>query len=203
MPTPVPAGARTSQLSGVSCTSPTACVAVGWYLSTSGRQLDLSELWNGATWTVEPVPVPAGATAGGLVKVSCTSARFCMAVGGSVRSSPAGRTLAETWDGAAWTIAPTGAGGAGGSFEGVSCPSSTSCTAVGATVIDGSVLVTRADAWNGRTWHAQATPVVAAGSALYGLACPSAKACEAVGYLGPDILAESRHAGAWSVQDDP
>ncbi|MGH2881751.1 MAG: hypothetical protein ACRDPA_03445, partial [Solirubrobacteraceae bacterium] len=45
-----------TQLVGVSCTSPTACTAVG---QSSGKTwASLIERWNGSVWKVQPTPHP-------------------------------------------------------------------------------------------------------------------------------------------------
>lgn len=49
-----------SSLADVSCTSGTACMAVGHYTSTQYCGLTLAELWNGSTWTVNPTLSPIG-----------------------------------------------------------------------------------------------------------------------------------------------
>jgi hypothetical protein len=65
-----------SVLIAVSCTSATACTAVG-----SGNTRVLVERWNGETWSVQPTPKPAGSSDSVLMGVSCTSATACTAVG--------------------------------------------------------------------------------------------------------------------------
>src|SRR5215469_3056556 len=77
-PTPNPAGATNTALSGVSCTAAGACEAVG--VTDSGT---LAETWNGTAWKLQPTPNPAGATGSGLSGVSCTAADACEAVGGT------------------------------------------------------------------------------------------------------------------------
>jgi hypothetical protein len=67
-----------SGLSGVSCTSTTACTAVGF---TDYNNATLAEAWNGTSWSIQTTPNPAGATSVGLNAVSCTSATTCTAVG--------------------------------------------------------------------------------------------------------------------------
>ena len=56
---PAPGGASTS-LSGVSCKSATACVAVGAYTknASGGLGAPLAETWNGRKWTEARPPVP-------------------------------------------------------------------------------------------------------------------------------------------------
>ena len=50
--TPVPAGSTTSQLNGVSCTSASACIAVGSFTKASTTRT-LAEAWNGTSWTIQ------------------------------------------------------------------------------------------------------------------------------------------------------
>ena len=57
--TPNPNGATDSELDGVSCASPAACVAVGSYFTNSGMgglSLPLTEVWNGVSWTLVTTP---------------------------------------------------------------------------------------------------------------------------------------------------
>src|SRR5262249_26094218 len=51
-PTPNPAGAVRSFLLGVSCSSATACTAVGFSIASNGAQKPLAEAWNGTAWTI-------------------------------------------------------------------------------------------------------------------------------------------------------
>src|SRR3984885_13662871 len=76
-PTPDPAGGSDDTLSGVSCGAAGSCLAVGGYFSGDGNS-PLAETWNGTNWTLQPVPLPAGALAGDLTGVSCTSASTCI-----------------------------------------------------------------------------------------------------------------------------
>ncbi len=59
-----PSGGSDSYLAGVSCTSPAACTAVGYYYSNSSDvEVTLAEAWNGTSWSLEATPNPAGALA--------------------------------------------------------------------------------------------------------------------------------------------
>ena len=69
--TPKPTGARLSLLNGVSCSSVTACTAVGSYVTSSNAGATLAEVWDGTTWTIRTTPNPAGATDSRLSGVSC------------------------------------------------------------------------------------------------------------------------------------
>src|ERR1700727_1937865 len=84
--------------------------------------------------------VPAAAAAapaadsvqGALNAVACTSPASCTAVGSYV--SAAGQvSLAEGWDGSAWTVQPTPnpAGAFSTALDGVACGSAGACLAVG------------------------------------------------------------------------
>jgi hypothetical protein len=96
-------GQRHGGLLAVSCVSPTFCMAVG---SIEGRKqgVTLAELYNGAGWTVLPTPNVPRATDNELLGVSCSSQNACMAVGFRQNKQGAARTLAEQWNGLAWSI---------------------------------------------------------------------------------------------------
>jgi len=123
-----------SELSSVSCTAATACTAVGF----DGLNA-LVEAWDGSTWTVQPTPVPPGATGGGtvLTAVSCTAATACTAFGYDYNNPTWGTNfdVAERWNGTTWTLqnTPTPANVAfpGVYPNGLSCTAARSCAAVG------------------------------------------------------------------------
>ena len=64
-PTPERNGRQGGSLSGVACTSRTACQAVGPSFGTGGHRL-LGEGWNGSTWASQAyaTPAPAGDPSG-------------------------------------------------------------------------------------------------------------------------------------------
>src|SRR4051794_16726525 len=78
--TPIPPGAKTWQLNGVSCTTTSVCTAVGDFANSAGTH-PLAERRSGETWSVQAVPEPAGASGISLAAVSCASATACTAVG--------------------------------------------------------------------------------------------------------------------------
>jgi hypothetical protein len=92
-----PSGTSASELTGVSCSSATTCIAVGDYYNRSGTQVTLAEYWNGTTWAFQPTPNPSRAGVSQLTGVSCSSATACTAVGPSVKRSGAEPTLAERY----------------------------------------------------------------------------------------------------------
>lgn len=187
--TPKPDGATSSFLSGVSCTSATACTAVGSYNTVKGDSGTLAESWDGTNWTIQTTPNPVDANDTGLSAVSCTSAAACISLG--TYASPAaqtGGTVAEGWDGTSWTIQtpPDSIASTTGTPLGVSCASAV-CTAVGSYANSAGIAATLAERWDGRNWTVQGTPNPAGATSNYlsAVSCPSAAACTAVGSYAP------------------
>jgi hypothetical protein len=75
------ASATHSALSGVSCVSPTSCVAVGGASGASNSSKTLVKTLVGGHWSIATSANPAGARTSSLNAVSCTSATSCIAVG--------------------------------------------------------------------------------------------------------------------------
>jgi hypothetical protein len=211
-PTPKPAGSAFSSFYGVSCTSGTACTAVG---ESSGNPL--AERWNGTRWSVQPLPDPARAYDGNLFGVSCTSATSCTAVGEYYVANKLHYTLAYAWNGTSWSIRatpnPKGAGGVhnvnnGSRLLGVSCVPGSACTAVGLYVNNAQDEFTLAERWNGTAWSIQRTPARGPITALDGVSCASATACMATGIAESHgfitkTLAEAWNGTRWSVLSTP
>jgi hypothetical protein len=208
-PTPNPAsGHRT--LYAVSCSSASACTAVGIYFEKSGGTSPNVERWNGKAWAIQPTPSAHGSALSELLGVSCVSASVCVAVGDYINGSGIDLTLVERWNGSTWAIQPTpnpsGASVAG--FDAASCSSATSCTAVG-WYYNGTPAgdLTLAEHWNGTLWVLQNTPNPSGdtfNTMLNAVSCPSATACTAGGsfYNGSTsvTLAEGWTGGSWVIQ---
>jgi hypothetical protein len=204
--TPNPVEDR-SELLGVSCTSATACTAVGVYLSGGTTNDTLAERWNGSAWTVQTTPNPVGSNGATLNAVSCSSATACTAVGSWVNSSSVTVTLAERWNGTTWSVqtASNPAGATSSQLLGVSCKSSTACEAVGDYNAGSANNLLLAERWNGTSWAIQTVPAVtgATSSLLDAVSCSATTACTAVGNYnksGVKTLAERWNGTAWSVQ---
>jgi hypothetical protein len=120
-----PVRGSSPSLSGVSCTSRTACIAVG--------AAGLAERWNGKRWMIRRAASPAGATNISLSGVWCVSSGDCTAVGTYTDRAGTQVALAESFDGTRWRIhnAPTAAGAKSTALVGVSCTSRNACTTVG------------------------------------------------------------------------
>src|SRR5207249_3636353 len=71
---------NTRALSGVTCTSPSDCWAVGSYRNGFYNQT-LIEHWNGTAWSIVTSPNTSTTQSNGLSGVTCTSASNCWAVG--------------------------------------------------------------------------------------------------------------------------
>jgi hypothetical protein len=117
----------------VSCTSPTSCTAVGFFLHSSFVDTTLAEVWNGAHWRIQATPNPPRRVIRQLLGVSCIPGA-CTAIGYSETSSP-WATLAEVWNGSTWKLQqiPNQANQVD-KLTGVSCTSATTCIAVGSSV---------------------------------------------------------------------
>ena len=202
LPMPSPPGVAVSNLLGVSCTSGSACTAVGVANPTGSGAKTLAERWNGTKWSIQATPSPPR---GGFSAVSCTSASACTAVG----ASSAG-TLAESWNGTRWTVQATPNPPQGGGFlSGVSCTSASACTAVGAANPFTPNATTLAERWNGTSWSLQATPNPSQGGGeLLSVSCASASACTATGNStnssGVSVtLAAQWNGASWSLKPTP
>ena len=189
-PTPNPAGGSNITLTGIACGSAGACLAVGGYFSSSNNgELPLAESWNGTSWTIQSVPLPAGARGGSLNSVSCGSATACTAVGFYADSGNANVVLAESWNGASLAVQAVRipAGATTSTLGAVSCSAAPSadCEAVGWYFRSGALIArTLAEGWNGASWTIQATPKprnTAGGSFPAGISCGSASSCTSVG----------------------
>jgi hypothetical protein len=117
-------GSDFSELADVSCPDSSNCMAVG-----TSRYGTLTESWNGTAWTIVPSPAPVGAISSDLISVSCPTTTSCAAVGSSVNGSGATVTLAEEWNGSAWSLvrSPNRSGATGSELNGVSCASASTC----------------------------------------------------------------------------
>jgi hypothetical protein len=156
-----------ASLNGVSCTSPTSCVAVGGGANGAPRvPAGFAERWNGRTWRATAISWPKGTTNSDLVGVSCGSARSCVAVGHidsaitTLGGGPSGRAAAASWNGKAWaaTSLPAPGRGKASLFNYVSCLSADSCVAIGGAGPFNSIGHGLAGFWNGKSWKLVTTP---------------------------------------------
>ena len=209
---------RMNALSDVWCSGPSSCIAVGsYYVSTTPPAHPLVARWNGRSWTlVEPKTLSCASVASCAARwtvapvargfVSCSSTRFCIAVGG---------TLTQYWNGLRWirtrmvNPAPP--------FPVVSCVSSRFCmevgsynTGVGAMPSPSFRSFLFAAVWDGLRWKKVNVKSVnpKANENLANVSCTSSKACTAVGdYYGPTgttvTLVERWNGVTWAIQRSP
>ncbi len=125
-----PATAQSSAQSGVSCSAPGACMAVGSY-TTSAGEASLTERWDGAKWSAQPAAVSGHPEE--LLGVSCPAAGVCTAVGDY---EPGARAVAmvQTWNGTDWSMQASNVDEAEASeLHAVSCLAGSTCAAAGIT----------------------------------------------------------------------
>jgi hypothetical protein len=138
--------ARRDKLSGISCSAPRQCMAVG----SARAKTTLAERWDGTSWSAQRTPNldPVGYSE--LTSVSCPSPAECMAIGDYNLSVP----FAERYHGGRWTMIrmPVPAGQAAVSGLALSC-SIRECVMAGSDA--GRALT---ELWNGSMWRILATP---------------------------------------------
>jgi hypothetical protein len=192
----------------VSCTAPSACVAVGNGLDRqSGGSHALADSWDGTAWTALRVPRPGSTSLSG---VSCPSSGTCLAVGG-ITLGESWLPVAESWNGSTWVIqrTPKPRGTTDAQLSSVSCVSTTRCLAVG-TNLQNNQNTPFADTWNGTQWTLVSAPSIPAGATeaqLDSVSCSSRVACTATGSTfipgGYAPLAERWDGTSWTIQLTP
>jgi len=191
-------------LTGVSCPARNFCEAVGTYFVGNGfpgTSVSMAQAWNGRRWTLQHVPAAAGAE---LTQVSCTTARFCEAVGSSGVTG-ATLPLVAKWNGTSWTVQhtplpPISSSAFTVAFTAVSCVSARFCEAWGGGNAANSG-PTVAERWNGRSWRLQ--PVSTSDPVPNSVSCTSTSVCEAVGTGPSGGVAEKWNGRSWAAQTFP
>jgi hypothetical protein len=167
-------------MTAISCSPSSFCMAVTCLCSGGGPSSE-AESWNGGRLFKDQPS--AGNLNGGLDGVSCTSGRFCLAVGLEQGD------LAAQWNGTAWRQVRSGS-----ALDAVSCLTPDDCVGVGYSPV-GSV---DAEGWNGVNWTPQRTPRIKSRNnpELNAVSCSSESFCAAVGFEGRNPLALMSAAGA-------
>jgi hypothetical protein len=199
--TPNPTGATFSELDGVSCTSASACTAVGF---------GFAERWNGTSWALQTIARPPGVTEAQLDRVSCTTPTACTAVGGYYDHEAVQQLVVEAWNGTKWQVqqAPITTSSDSSLLYDVFCGAPTSCTAVGSyhDPVTGDRSLAELEALR---WQLQNTPQPNGniGGSLDSVSCKPPNACAAIGDFETlsdfQTVAESFSANAWSEQSTP
>ena len=199
-----------NELTGLSCTSATDCVAVGYASPTSTTTQTLVEQWDGTTWSVVPSSDTSPTQINQLVGVSCASPSACMAVG-QYFTGVYDQTLVEQWDGTNWSVVPSSdtSPTQTNDLSGVSCTSTTDCVAVGEYENDpaNGIDQTLIEQWDGTIWTIVPSPNDSSHyNALNGVSCTSDTACTAVGWYFPgpppipaETLIEQWDGSSWAI----
>lgn len=192
---------KSSPFDAVSCPTATECVAVG----VTGGRAAIYGLWNGAAWTIRPMPAPAHAVQSlRLASLSCAGRDFCVAVGDysygvGARPTPSARdqAFAQEWDGSGWRILATPNAASWNQLNAVACTSARVCVAVGTAAGQFPF----AERWNGASWLLERVPDPSSiGYAnLSAVGCWSATACMAAGSYQASAIAEARDASGWRL----
>jgi sugar lactone lactonase YvrE len=201
-----------SWLNGVSCGSPSSCMAVGYYyqegLKPEPNQA-LSYQLVGGQWVQRTVPLSEGELFSELKAVACTSPNACTAVGNTQVSERFAPLIAR-WTGTAWSrqSVTLPAGSLGVELWGVSCMTETECVAVGSVENSAKVWVNYSALWSHGSWTSLTTPTSGESteSVTTGIACGSTTSCVATGWFNPSGGGGSKafsmvfSSGAWSYQ---
>lgn len=208
-----PPGATPSELAGVACTAPAACVAVGNYRSVAGERKALAERWDGVSWRRLATADPPGGRDSRLLGVACVTARSCVAVGSYVDASSTEVPLVERLDGTSWQIQATQDfdADAFARLLSVSCTSASACTAVGSSSPVGGSEQALAERWDGMSWTPEPVPFPAGRLAtpFAAVSCPAVSSCAAVGdwpqgdEFQQTVTAARWDASGWQVQSPP
>lgn len=204
--TPVPAGAVSSTLDGVSCVSADNCMAVGNYETGSGaNSIPLSEHWDGSSWTIQAMARITGAHIMHVSSVSCPSAASCTAVGWYRQASGPVEPLAEGWTGSTWSLQVTASPSPvadATNLDAVSCTAPGTCVAVGSFQRSGTrVSVALAESSFNGDWKVSTVRGPAAlQGVLLGVSCARTSSCTAVGTANNAPLAEQFSHNTWTVQ---
>ena len=202
-------GRGSNELISVSCVSPTACAAVGYYtVGTSGMTRSLVESWHGKSWKVVPSP-EAGHSGDVLRAVSCNDFR-CVAVGNYGESSGAVVSFAQLWGTGEGTdrFTTRNPSTTYNGLSGISCPATNRCVAVGESQVN-KVNETLVETWNGKSWFLVSSPNVGTrGSVLHSVSCSSTDRCVAVGSYQTasnetEALVETWDGKNWFVSKTP
>jgi hypothetical protein len=211
-----------AELSGVFCTSPGSCWAVGHHYGVGTGTLNQMVRWNGRKWRPYPVPEPGGTAVNDyntLISIRCLSAGDCWAVGSAGKNGAGTGNQVLHWNGTKWSHVkvpnpgPTLKGHAN-QVDDVTCASPANCWAVGYYGSQ-SIPITYANQamhWNGKRWSLVTTPDPAGTAtgdenALDAIRCISASACLADGYDGTSPILSNEvlrwNGKKWSVQTTP
>jgi hypothetical protein len=217
VPTPSPGNGNENPLLSVAASGSNDVWAVGFqYVKDAGytdyHNVALVEHWDGAAWSVVPVPPTRAGFNSYLTGVSVTSPSDAWAVGYVQEATNTSHPLAEHWDGTAWTEVrmPIKQLGSSVRMQGVASVASDDVWAVGAIMVDVVPYQTVRMHWDGRRWRSVRGPNdFRYGTTLYDVAVVSPSDVWAVGTTGDpgEIILQSRtehwDGTRWTKVDAP
>ncbi len=128
-------------VTGLSCSSGSACALVGYYMPSPEKYVPFIDQWNGTSWSAATTHLTAGTLSG----VSCATATSCLAIGAN-----GSELVADHWTGTEWTPSapPNNGFFDNGNLSAVSCSSATYCVTAGG--FESQIV----DVWNAGEWQA-------------------------------------------------
>lgn len=199
----VDVGKDDNQLFGVTAFGTDDVWAVGQQFSTQGSLL--TEHWDGTAWTRVPADHRANSSHA-LVGIAGAASDDVWAVGDTttIGGGPF-RTLAEHWDGSAWTIVPTvnPKEKNENQLTDVTALFSNEAWAVGYYQVSATSILTLIEHWDGTTWQLAANPNATTLDYLFGVSGDAAWDVWAVGNAIDDgisqTLIEHYNGVGWTI----
>jgi hypothetical protein len=145
-----PSATTPSQLNGVSCYSPSLCMAAGIQDNNTAipTSYNLVEQWSGTAWVVDKAPDANTNFGDSLSGVDCFGPTSCVATGYADSEFGGQMTVNQVlaWNGASWSVqeVPTLHGADLGNLAGVDCVPNNLCLSVGSTNTYGGIGTTQA-----------------------------------------------------------
>jgi hypothetical protein len=152
-----PSGTIASQLDAVACYVAGHCLAAGYRITGTARDI-VADTLTGSAWKLSLPKNPSTETTpwNTVNGASCPANGDCIVVGAIGGTSAATLTLAEEWTGGHWKVLPTlnVPHDVGTQLDGVACASRTSCVAVGYSQSspDNTGYSVLAERFNGAHW---------------------------------------------------
>jgi hypothetical protein len=163
------------ELTGVSCTSRTFCLAIDEASGQIDEDSRWAQRWNGHRWRPARRPANKGRTV--LTRVSCASRHFCVVVGYKQNYRVRSAIVTQVWRGSHWrpeaVVRITTRGAIDPQLASVSCVSDRFCLADGSY----SQGPDFAERWNGRQWTSIQPPI---GESAGEVSCESRTRCMAL-----------------------
>jgi hypothetical protein len=186
--TPSPNGAHghgANDLRAVTCSTPSACWAVGSAVELGGAYQTLAEQYNGRSWSL--VSTPNGPSGDSFLNgIACVDPTNCWAVGELKDSNGLKSALVEHYYGGAWSIVSSPVAGTQYILNAVTCVSAADCWAVGwsqSAPAPEPVDVPLTEHYDGSSWSVvpARSPEEPGIPELRGVSCAGTSDCWAVG----------------------